>query len=46
LYLSWPGSSRPSTSYFLAMLKDVDTRDKRGHDDVDLACYGLHPVGS
>ena len=26
---SWPGSSRPSTSF---LLQDVDGRDKRGHD--------------
>ncbi|HEV7880392.1 hypothetical protein [Bradyrhizobium sp.] len=33
---SWPGSSRPSTS-FLRQLpkKDVDARDKPGHDDLN-----------
>jgi hypothetical protein len=30
---SWPGLSRPSTSFWLkARKKDVDARDKRGHD--------------
>src|SRR6266478_4974533 len=30
---SWPGSSRPSTSCLLSCgKKDVDARDKRGHD--------------
>jgi uncharacterized membrane protein len=30
---SWPGLSRPSTAYLLrASKKDVDTRDKPGHD--------------
>jgi hypothetical protein len=30
---SWPGSSRPSTSLPRARKKDVDARDRRGHDD-------------
>src|SRR5262245_50467480 len=30
---SWPGLSRPSTSYSSAMQQDVDARDKRGHDE-------------
>src|SRR6478672_8298290 len=31
---SWPGLSRPSTSCLLAdSFKDVDARDKPGHDD-------------
>jgi hypothetical protein len=30
---SWPGLSRPSTSFYSrACKKDVDARDKRGHD--------------
>src|SRR5258708_21989859 len=30
---SWPGLSRPSTSFWLkARKKDLDARDKRGHD--------------
>src|SRR5262249_30428065 len=30
---SWPGLSRPSTSFLIGMTKeDVDARDKRGHD--------------
>jgi hypothetical protein len=33
---SWPGLSRPSTSYFAAQ-KDVDARDKREHDVKTLA---------
>jgi hypothetical protein len=33
---SWPGSSRPSTSSFaISKKKDVDARDKRGHDGVN-----------
>jgi hypothetical protein len=32
---SWPGLSRPSTPCFpFTRNKDVDARDKRGHDDV------------
>jgi hypothetical protein len=31
---SWPGLSRPSTPRLLKLgKKDVDARDKRGHDD-------------
>src|SRR5258708_33817930 len=31
---SWPGLSRPSTSFWLrARKKDVDARDERGHDE-------------
>jgi hypothetical protein len=31
---SWPGSSRPSTPGLLSgRKKDVDARDKRGHDE-------------
>src|SRR5258707_11120901 len=29
---SWPGLSRPSTSYLPVETKDVDARDKPGHD--------------
>src|SRR5262249_31101337 len=29
---SWPGLSRPSTSFLTTTNKDVDARDKRGHD--------------
>jgi error-prone DNA polymerase len=29
----WPGSTRPSTSFFLNMQHDVDARHKAGHDD-------------
>jgi hypothetical protein len=29
---SWPGSSRPSTSFMRLGTKDVDARDKPGHD--------------
>src|SRR5262249_40033966 len=32
---SWPGLSRPSTSLTLCR-KDVDARDKRGHDETTL----------
>src|SRR6266446_1010104 len=30
---SWPGLSRPSTSFRLKRTKGVDARDKRGHDE-------------
>src|SRR5207244_9987998 len=30
---SWPGLSRPSTSFPAAPPQDVDARDKRGRDD-------------
>src|SRR5450755_2992514 len=30
---SWPGLSRPSTSFLLQRCQDVDARDKPGHDD-------------
>jgi len=32
---SWPGSSRPSTSFVPRCFKDVDARDKPGHDELD-----------
>jgi Fe-S oxidoreductase len=32
---SWPGSSRPSRSFFVSMQQDVDARHKAGHDDED-----------
>lgn len=32
-FSSWPGLSRRSTSEFTKLSKDVDARDKRGHDD-------------
>jgi hypothetical protein len=31
--LSWPGSSRPSTSCLLCEAQDVDARNKSGHDE-------------
>src|SRR5260370_25760382 len=31
---SWPGLSRPSTSFLLLHHEDVDARDKPGHDDL------------
>jgi hypothetical protein len=31
---SWPGSSRPSTSFFQMVTKNVDARDEPGHDTV------------
>jgi hypothetical protein len=31
---SWPGLSRPSTSLRPRKKKDVDARDKRGHDEL------------
>ena len=30
---SWPGLSRPSTSFFPSTQQDVDARDKPGHDE-------------
>jgi hypothetical protein len=30
---SWPGLTRPSTSFFVNGVKNVDARDKPGHDD-------------
>jgi hypothetical protein len=32
ILLSWPGSTRPSTSFMLRRCKDVDARHKAGHD--------------
>jgi hypothetical protein len=32
-FSSWPGLSRPSTFLLVASFKDVDARDKRGHDE-------------
>jgi hypothetical protein len=32
---SWPGLSRPSTSFFPNCSKVVDARDKPGHDGVE-----------
>src|SRR3954469_1334561 len=34
LFASWPGLTRPSTSYFLPGIEDVDARHKAGHDGV------------
>ncbi|MGN6311820.1 MAG: hypothetical protein ACTHNN_19955 [Xanthobacteraceae bacterium] len=34
---SWPGSSRPSTPYFLQYFQDVDARHKAGHDGLDVS---------
>ena len=31
---SWPGLTRPSTTYFLNGAKNVDARDKPGHDEL------------
>jgi hypothetical protein len=31
---SWPGSSRPSTSFLCKSSKDVDARHKAGHDEL------------
>ena len=39
---SWPGLSRPSTSCWTAKKKDVDARDKPGHDkNMEFACTSL-----
>src|SRR5882724_2637572 len=32
---SWPGLSRPSTSFLLERSKDVDARHKAGHDELE-----------
>jgi hypothetical protein len=37
LNASWPGLSRPSTSSFPTVAKDVDARDKPGHDEGESA---------
>ncbi len=39
---SWPGLSRPSTFYF-ACCKDVDARDRPGHDAQGLAVIRSQP---
>jgi error-prone DNA polymerase len=31
---SWPGLSRPSTTFLLLLQEDVDARHKAGHDDI------------
>jgi hypothetical protein len=33
-FSSWPGLSRPSTSFLVGGGEDVDARHKAGHDDV------------
>src|SRR5882757_8080518 len=33
---SWPGLSRPSTSFSRRDSQDVDARDKPGHDELDV----------
>src|SRR5260370_12584200 len=41
---SWPGLSRPSTSCLLSLTaKDVDARDKRGHDAGASVLWSLQP---
>jgi hypothetical protein len=37
---SWPGSSRPSTSFITSRKQDVDTRDEPGHDGDCVARFG------
>jgi hypothetical protein len=32
---SWPGLSRPSTSFSQRRRQDVDARDKPGHDELE-----------
>ena len=39
---SWPGSSRPSTSSAEGQKKDVDARDKRGHDGAGVSANALY----
>src|SRR5882757_1071863 len=34
LFSSWPGLSRPSTSFLPLESKDVDARHKAGHDEL------------
>src|ERR1700730_5994502 len=44
IHSSWPGLSRPSPSFFLgAESKDVDARDKPGHDE--FCCRLLRALG-
>jgi DNA-directed DNA polymerase III PolC len=35
--LSWPGLSRPSTSFSKETIKDVDARHKAGHDESEIS---------
>jgi hypothetical protein len=42
---SWPGLSRPSTPFLLrAREKDVDARDKRGHDSRGVIALHRNPL--
>ena len=38
---SWPGLSRPSTSFLLRFSEDVDARHKAGHDEETLILIAL-----
>src|SRR5437588_11368507 len=38
---SWPGLSRPSMSLIRFIILDVDARDKRGHDESNIARIGI-----
>src|SRR5437868_7458696 len=38
---SWPGLSRPSMSLIPFVILDVDARDKRGHDESNIARIGI-----
>jgi hypothetical protein len=43
---SWPGLARPSTSLQADFKKDVDARDKPGHDECGwLALFARHCHG-
>jgi hypothetical protein len=41
---SWPGSSRPHTSSVPRCFKDVDARDKPGHDELSGLVAATTPV--
>ena len=44
---SWPGLTRPSTSYDVAKRKkDVDARDKPGHDEREAQAFGARFTAS
>jgi hypothetical protein len=41
---SWPGLSRPSTSFLLDGNKDVDARHKAGHDELTESAQFYWPL--
>jgi hypothetical protein len=39
---SWPGSSRPPTSFWLLGSEDMDARHKAGHDESEIVAANSH----